>query len=66
MNAETCTICRKKLVDKRILRSHMQTIHKQYVQTNRFECDECVFAHKEVIELETRRSFDVYIKHEKL
>ena len=53
MNAETCTICLKKLVDKRSLRRHMQTIHKQYVQTNRIECDECAFAHEKVIELET-------------
>ena len=31
----------------------MQTVHKQYVQTNRFESDECAFAHEKVIELET-------------
>ena len=53
MNAETCTICQRKLVDKCSLRRHMQTVHKQYVQTNRFECDECAFAHEKVIELET-------------
>ena len=53
MNAETCTICQKKLADKRSLRRHMTTVHKQYVQTSRFECDECAFAHEKVIELET-------------
>ena len=53
MNAETCTICQKKLADKRSLRRHMTTVHKQYVRTSRFECDECAFAHEEVIELET-------------
>ena len=52
MNAETCTICQKKL-DKRSLRQQMQTVHKQYVQTNQFDCNECAFAHEKVIELET-------------
>ena len=53
MNAETCTICQKKLVDKRSLRQQMQTVHKQYVQTNHIDCNECAFAREKVIELET-------------
>ena len=52
-NAEKCTICQKKLVDMRSLRWHVQTIHKQYVQNKRFECEECAFAHEKVTELET-------------
>ena len=63
MNAETCTICQKKLVDKRSLRRHMQTIQKQYAQTIRFECDECAFAHKKVIELETHMIHQHNLKH---
>ena len=63
MNAETCTICQKKLVDKRSLRRHMQTVHKQYVQTNRFVCDECAFAHEKVIELETHMIQQHNTKH---
>ena len=33
MNAETCAIRQEKLVDRRRLRQHMQTVHKQYVPT---------------------------------
>ena len=63
MNAETCTICQKKLVDKLSLRRHMQTFHKQYVQTNQFECNECAFAHEKVIELETHMIQQQNSKH---
>ena len=34
MNSEKCTVCQKKLSDKRSLRRHMQAVHRQYVQTN--------------------------------
>ena len=52
MNSEKCTVCQKKLSDKRSLRRHMQAVHKQYVQTNLFTCDECAFAHEKVVELD--------------
>ena len=52
MNSEKCTVCQKKLSDKRSLRRHMQAVHKQYVQLNLFTCDECAFAHEKVVELE--------------
>ena len=63
MNAETCIICQKKLADKRSLRRHMQTDHKQYVQTNQFVCDECAFAHEKVIELDTHMIQQRNTKH---
>ena len=63
MNAETCTICQKKLIDKRSLRRNIQSVHKQYVQTNQFVCDECAFTHEKVIELETHMILQHNTKH---
>ena len=41
MSTETCTICNKKLSDKRSLRRQKQTVHKQYKENNSFVCHEC-------------------------
>ena len=52
MNSVKCTVCPKTLSDKRSLRRHMQVVHKHYVQTNKFVCDECAFANEKNVELE--------------
>ena len=53
MNSVDCKICHRKLSDKRSLRRHMITVHKQYVVTDSFICDECGFTDEKVVELET-------------
>ena len=53
MNSLDCKICHRTLSDKRSLRRHMKTVHKQYVVTNSFICDECGFTDEKVVELET-------------
>ena len=53
MNPIDCKICHRTLSDKRSLRRHMKTVHKQYVVTNSFICDECGFTNEKVVELET-------------
>ena len=52
MSFEKCSICNKILSDKRSLRRHNQTVHKQYAQNNSFVCDECGFAKTKVLEME--------------
>ena len=52
MSTETCTICNKKLSDKRSLRRHKQTVHKQYKENNSFVCHACGFERSGVIEME--------------
>ena len=56
MSTATCTICNKKLSDKRSLRRHKQTVHKQYKENNSFVCHECGYERSGVIEMKNHMS----------
>ena len=52
MKTDKCTVCKKKLSSKFILRRHKQTVQKQYIENNSSVCHECGYEGNSVIELE--------------